>query len=137
MRITMQDWKIRQDIFHRLNENHDDDLKLHDIILDQNIIENAIKYFRTTELGWVYPAKSYVVGICYAKWINQYFSEDFYETLNDPSLLFNNDPYFLPYETDKYTYDSIIKEVGFDFDEKQGIIPDIKEYFLKELLLDI
>jgi hypothetical protein len=133
----MQDWKIRQEIFHRLHKNHDDDLKLHDIIIDENIIENSIKYFKTIDLGWVYPAKSYVVGICYAKWINEYFSEDFYKTLNDPLLLFNNDPYFLPYETDKYTYDSIIKEVGFDFDETQGIVPDIKEYFLKELLLDI
>jgi hypothetical protein len=128
----MKEWKIRQEIFHRLNIDHDDDLSLHTVEVRDEIVENAIKYFTTTELGWVYPAKSYVVAICYARWLNQHFSEDFYESLNDPELLHGNDPYYVPYEQDKDTYNKILNAVGFDFNEKIGIIPDVKMYFLKE-----
>jgi hypothetical protein len=128
----MKNWKIQQAIYHKLNQWHDDDLSLHDIELDPEIVETAIKYFTTTDLGWVYPAKSYVVGICYAKWLNQYFAEDFYTALNDKELLFGNDPYFVPYEEDKDTYNAILNAVGFDFDESIGIVPDVKEYFIEE-----
>jgi len=132
----MLNWKIQQEIYHKLNQYHDDDLSLHNIEITDNIIRDAIKYFTTTELGWVYPAKSYVVGICYAKWLNQYFAEDFYRSLNDVDLLFGNDPYFVPYEKDKNTYDTILNIVGFDFDETLGIIPDIKKYFIEEFLIN-
>ena len=132
----MKEWKIRQEIFHRLNTDHNDDLSLHTVEIKDDIVENAIKYFTTTELGWVYPAKSYVVAICYARWLNQYFNEDFYECLNDPDLLYNNDPYYIPYEQDKDTYNKILTAVGFDFDETAGVTPDIKTYFLKEFDLD-
>lgn len=132
----MLNWKIQQEIYHKLNQYHDDDLSLHNIEITDNIIRDAIKYFTTTELGWVYPAKSYVVGICYAKWLNQYFAEDFYESLNDVDLLFGNDPYFVPYEKDKNTYDEIINIIGFNFDETLGIIPDIKKYFIEEFSIN-
>jgi hypothetical protein len=128
----MKEWKIRQEIFHRLNIDHDDDLSLHTVEVRDEIVENAIKYFTTTELGWVYPAKSYVVAICYARWLNQHFGEDFYESLNDPELLHGNDPYYVPYEQDKDTYNMILNAVGFNFNEDIGIIPDVKMYFLKE-----
>ena len=128
----MKEWKIRQEIFHRLNIDHDDDLSLHNVEVRDEIVENAIKYFTTTELGWIYPAKSYVVAICYARWLNQHFGEDFYESLNDPELLHGNDPYYVPYEQDKDTYNMILNAVGFNFNEDIGIIPDVKMYFLKE-----
>lgn len=127
-----KEYKIRQEIYHRLNTEHDDDLSLHDIEMNQDIVGNAIKYFNTCDLGWVYPAKSYVVAICYARWLNEYFAEDFYEALNDPNLLYGNDPYYVPYMSNKDTYDAIINRIGFDFDETSGIVPDIKQYFLKE-----
>ena len=132
----MKEWKIRQEIFHRLNTDHDDDLSLHTVEIKDDILENAIKYFTTNELGWVYPAKSYVVAICYARWLNQHFNEDFYESLNDPDLLHGNDPYYVPYEQDKDTYNKILNTVGFNFNEDIGIVPDIKMYFLKEFDLD-
>ncbi len=128
----MKEWKIRQNIFHRLNHKHDDDLSLHSVEVTENIVDNAVKYFTTTELSWVYPAKSYVVAICYARWLNEYFAEDFYDALNDPDLLFGNDPFYVPYEQDKYTYNKILETIGFDFDETAGIVPDVKSYFMKE-----
>ena len=132
----MKDWKIKQEIFHRLNNKYEDDLNDKYIELNTDIVENAVKYFTTTELGWVYPAKSYVVGICYAKWISELYSENFYELLNDEDLLYGNDPYFIPYNQNKKDYDAIIKIVGLNFDENIGIIPDIKEYFIKEFNYD-
>jgi hypothetical protein len=132
----MKDWKVKQEIFHRLNNKYEDDLNDKDIELNTDIVENAVKYFTTTELGWVYPAKSYVVGICYAKWISELYSENFYELLNDRDLLYGNDPYFIPYNQNKKDYDAIIKIVGLNFDENTGIIPDIKEYFIKEFNYD-
>ncbi len=128
----IKEYKIRQEIYHRLNTDHSDDLSLYTVEINDDIVGNAVKYFTTTELGWVYPAKSYVVAICYARWLNEYFSEDFYDALNDPDLLYSNDPYFVPYEKDKDTYNKIMDIVKFDFDETAGIVPDIKEYFLKE-----
>jgi hypothetical protein len=132
----MKDWKVKQEIFHRLNNKYEDDLNDKDIELNADIVENAVKYFTTTELGWVYPAKSYVVGICYAKWISELYSENFYDLLNDEDLLYGNDPYFIPYNQNKKDYDTIIKIVGLNFDENIGIIPDIKEYFIKEFNYD-
>jgi hypothetical protein len=132
----MKDWKVKQEIFHRLNNKYEDDLNDKDIELNADIVENAVKYFTTTELGWVYPAKSYVVGICYAKWISELYSENFYDLLNDGDLLYGNDPYFTPYNQNKKDYDAIIKIVGLNFDENIGIIPDIKEYFIKEFNYD-
>jgi len=132
----MKDWKVKQEIFHRLNNKYEDDLNDKDIELNTDIVGNAVKYFTTTELGWVYPAKSYVVGICYAKWISEIYSENFYELLNDEDLLYGNDPYFIPYNQNKKDYDTIIKIVGLNFDENIGIIPDIKEYFIKEFNYD-
>jgi hypothetical protein len=128
----MKDWKVKQEIFHRLNSKYEDDLNDKYIELNTDIVGNAVKYFTTTELGWIYPAKSYVVGICYAKWISEIYSENFYELLNDEDLLYRNDPYFITYNQNKKDYDAIIKIVGLNFDESAGIIPDIKEYFIKE-----
>ena len=132
----MKDWKIKQEIFHRFNHTHEDDLNDKNIKLDVDIVGNAVKYFTTTELGWVYPAKSYVVGICYAKWISETYSENFYELLDDEDLLYQNDPYFVPYNQNKKDYDGIIDIIGLNFDENAGIIPDIREYFIKEFNYD-
>jgi len=129
--------KIRQEIFYRLNSKFDDDLSNFEIKLVEGdeIAEKAIEYFHNTATGWVYPSKSYVVGICYARWISDIWGHDFYELLNDPGLLYNNDPYFVTYSESKQIYDKIIAEVGKGFDENIGIIPDIKRYFLEEFML--
>lgn len=129
----MKEWKIKQEIFHRLNKNHDDDLKNHKIIIDENIVENAVKYFETTELEWVYPAKSYVVAICYARWISEEYNENFYDLLNDEMLLFGNDPHFKTYSENKEFYDEILNRVGLNFDVKKGIIPDVRKYYEQEI----
>jgi len=131
----LKEWKLRQEYFYRNTKEFSDDIRNFEIIMDDDIISNAVRYFNDDTIGWVYPAKSYVVAICYAKWLNDYFNEDIYQSLDDPKLLFGNDPHFKPYSHDTQTYDDIIKQVTLRFDETLGVIPDVKEYFLEEFLL--
>lgn len=128
----LSEWKIKQEIFHRLHKEFDDDLKLFNIEITDDIVNKAVEYFTNEKMGWVYPSKSYVVAICYAKWISEDFQEDFYELLNDENLLAGNDPYFLPYEKSKKIYDEILKKVK-NFDDNLGIIPDIRRYYEEEI----
>lgn len=131
----MKEWKIRQQYFDMVHgsENYRDDLNEVEINLVEgdDIVEYAIQHFEEYVDEWIYPSKSYVVAICYATWIADDFDEDFYDTLNDPELL-PHDPYFVPYEDDKYTYDAIIEAIG-EID-MTGMVPDIYEYYKEEIL---
>jgi protochlorophyllide reductase len=69
----MEDWKIRQELYHRLNTVHDDDLNDKNIEITDNIVIDAVRYFTEKDIGWIYPSKSYMVAICYAKWLSEEF----------------------------------------------------------------
>lgn len=131
-----KEWKIRQELYHRMETNHTDDLNKIPIEFSDDVIGNAIKYFYDKNMPFVYPSKSYVVAICYAHWLSKDFNENFYELLNDKNLLYGNDPYFKTYNQDINTYDSILKKI-MPLNEKLGIVLDIKEYYKKEFLIKI
>lgn len=132
----MQEWKIRQTYFDMITSvnEYKDDLNLVDIVTIEHdeIVPAALKHFNEHVDEWIYPAKSYVVAICYAKWISEDFGDNFYETLNDPLLLAGNDPYFVPYEADQDTYDEIINIIMPL--QMKGMVPDIYEYYKEEIL---
>jgi hypothetical protein len=129
----MKEWKIKQKIYHKLNKKFDDDIKNFNIEINQEVVKYALQYFQTKEIGWIYPSKSYVVAICYAKWLSEDFRENFYELLNDEELLAGNDPYFVTYKNSKEIYDEIINSIE-NFDENRGVIPDIRKYYEEEIL---
>jgi len=131
----MEEWKVRQEIYHRTNPIHIDDLKQFKIEITKNITYHAVDYFRTKNKGWVYPSKSYMVGICYARWLAENFGGDPINYLNDPKLLYGNDPYFIEYSKDLKTYNEILEEITWNFDDTQGMCPDVKEYFKQEFIL--
>lgn len=132
----MNDWKIRQEIYHRLNTEFDDDLKTKDVQISDDVVNNAIRYFTDRNIGWIYPAKSYMVGICYARWLSEYFGGNPIEYLNEEDLLFGNDPYFKTYSSNKDIYDQILYTINhWKFDETTGLVPDVKKYFLEEFML--
>jgi len=132
----VNDWKIRQEIYHRLNTEFDDDLKTKDVQISDDVVNNAIRYFTDRNIGWIYPAKSYMVGICYARWLSEYFGGNPIEYLNEEDLLFRNDPYFKTYSSDKDIYDQILYTINhWKFDETTGLVPDVKKYFLEEFML--
>lgn len=134
--MSKPEWKILQEIYHRLNTELSDDAKNFDIEFSDNIVENAIKYFKQTNIGWIWPAKSYMVGICYAKWLKDIYGGEFLEYLNDPELLYNNDPYFKTYKEDQNSYNCILKAINYlEFDEDKGVVPEVRKYFELEFNL--
>ena len=99
----MQEWKIKQEIYHRLNTEHTDDLNKVDIVITTNVKEDALRHFVEYVDEWIYPAKSYAVAYCYAHWISIDYNENFWNLLNDPML------------------------------PMTGMVPDIKEYYNAEI----
>ena len=130
----MQEWKARQKAYHMTQSLFRDDLNEVDIRWEpDNIVDLALMHFKEYVDEWIYPAKSYVVAICYAKWISQDFNEFFYDVLNDEELLFGNDPHFVPYFKSKKIYDDILDQLNFDME--LGMVPDIYQYYKEEMLI--
>jgi hypothetical protein len=134
----MEDWKIRQELYHRLNTVHDDDLNDKNIKITDNVVTDAVRYFTEKDIGWIYPSKSYMVAICYAKWLSEEFSGNPIDYLNDIDLLFGNDPYFVIYDEGAVTYNQILDYIGgWNFDQTKGMVPDVKKYFIEEFMIDV
>lgn len=132
----MEEWKVRQEVYHRLNPEHDDDLNTKDIEITPDVVKHTLRYFNERDIGWIYPSKSYMVGICYARWLSKNFGGEPLEYLDDADLLFGNDPYFRTYSQDPKTYSTILNLIGWDFDESAGMVPDVKQYFNDEFMID-
>jgi len=143
----MKEWKIRQQLTHRLHE-HDDLMKDHQVIVwkrDEisglDFQADIIAYFLRVGDGYLYyPQKSYSVALIYAKLLQRYFKEDFYEALDDPDLLLG-DSHFVPYSKDKGTYDQLICTMAYQnlWDFENNPISQVRatvRYFKKEFLLD-
>ena len=133
----MKEWKLKQEVYHRLNPTHKDTLNYKEIYLiweDNDIILNAKRHWVEQVDRFIYPAKSYCVAICYAKWIERDYGDNFYDLLNDKDLLYGNDPYFEIYKGKEHIYDPIIE--AFPKDEQLGMIPDIRDYYEKEIRYD-
>lgn len=131
----MKEWQIRQELYHRLNTEHRDDLNTQTIEMTDDVVKNAVRYFKERDIGWIYPSKSYMVGICYAKWLSDEFGGEPLDYLNDESLLYHNDPYFVIYEKDKETYDTILSIIGGWNFKSDGMVPDVREYFDEEFII--
>lgn len=128
----MKEWKIKQEVYHRLNKEDSDNLNLVDIQITTNIKEDALRHFFEKIDEWIYPSKSYVVAFCYAYWISIDYDEDFWELLRDPNLLYGNDPYFKTYDEDPETYDFLFDHIDWPI-PMQGMVSDIKEYYNAEI----
>ncbi len=128
----MKNWRIVQDLFHRLNPHPEGDRSNIEIRISESIAEDAIKHFYEYVPDFIYPAKSYFVAICYASWIAKDFNEDFYELLNDPMLLAGNDPYFAKYSESSKIYDELIEQIDINNIEMSGMVPDVREYYDEE-----
>lgn len=133
--MQKSEWKIRQEIYHRLNTDHSDDLNTKDVEMSGNIVGNAVRYFHERDIGWIYPAKSYMVAICYSRWLAREFGGRPVEYLDDPELLFKNDPYFVEYSRNPQIYHQILNQIGWEFDESDGMVPDVYQYFREEFML--
>ena len=124
----MKEWKIRQEVYHRLTTDFKDDLNSVDIVLTNNVKEDALRHFYERIDQWLYPAKSYFVAYCYAAWISTEFNESFWQILNDENLLYGNDPYFKTYDEDPEIYNFLYNKIGMKV-PMTGMVPDVREYY--------
>lgn len=108
----MQEWKLNQEIYNNVFSNFSDSYSNFINVSDPDIVGVAVEYFSKRPAVSKYPGKSYAVAIIYAKTISDRTGEDFYELLKDPELLYNNDPYFVPYGSARDLYDRILDQLG-------------------------
>lgn len=128
----MKEWKIKQEVYHRLNKEDTDNLNNVEIQMTTNIKQDALRHFFEKIDEWIYPSKSYFVAYCYAYWISIDYNENFWDLLNDPDLLYGNDPYFKTYNEDPETYEFLFDHIDWPIAMK-GMVPDVKEYYDAEI----
>lgn len=139
----MKEWKVRSKIYHAMVTEYDDDLSKEIVVEnydEDEIIRRALQYPIAQTVELYYPAKSYAVAIIFAYLLEQEFDEDFYESLQDANLLFENDPYFKPYEDYHIEiYNRIIDDFPFYLFKDPTLgsknFQLTVEYFYKEMLL--
>lgn len=135
----MKDWKYKQQLYH-LQTEIEDDINTKKCIIreDRSQLSNHIIFYFNQESDILsYPSKSYAVAIIYAKLLEQYFNEDFYEVLNDPDLLYGNDKYFVPYSQDKDIYDEAISNIDLSFKDAPSQVNITIDFFEKEFFINI
>lgn len=139
----LKDWKIAQDVYHRLNGDELRDLKTssetepRDYATQSSLVDDIVLHFFKDPEVLIYPAKSYFVAIIYATLLVRHFDEDFYTVLNDPELLYGNDPHFKPYNESQSIYDAVMNVVGehSGIDMTLGQCPDVVQYFEEEFMI--
>jgi len=102
--------KLRQQLYHHLNPNPSD-LNIDIALLaveGAELASGIIDYFVNANHKIVYPAKSYAVALIYAHKLESIFNIPVKVSLNDPELLFNNDPYFIPYSNASNVYNIVL-----------------------------
>jgi hypothetical protein len=142
----MSEHKLRQHLYHQIHKDHDD--KLETIVprtfasREHQVIE-VIKYFNESIDELVYPTKSYAVAIIYAAMLQRHFRVPLLSALNDPALLYDNDPFFVPYHLNPYVYDrtlpaitlQLLEIVSDCLDNLPYQVQKTVEYFKKEFFL--
>lgn len=107
----MKEWKMYQEMYHRLVERHSDDRGFFEERESDEIVDNAVRFFQARDKVAIYPAKSYAVAIIYATLLKEVYDEDFFAALDDPDLLYGQDPTFVPYSQDPETYQAILAKL--------------------------
>lgn len=106
--MTEPVYKQFQRLYEELVTEHEDDFKHMEIVESDELVENALDYFRKATFPLVYPAKSYAVAIIYATLIEQWYNIPLRQTLDDRDLFLGHDQYFVPYSEDPLTYEDIL-----------------------------
>lgn len=105
-------YKELQRVYNQLVTDHPDDFANMEIIEDDELVDNALAYFKAATFPLIYPAKSYAVAIIYAHTLNELYGIDKYEILDDPDLFLGQDPYFVPYSQNPEAYDRIMARLN-------------------------
>ncbi len=126
-------YKCFQRLYNEMVKDHPDDFAKMEIIEEEELVENALKYFDAATFPLIYPAKSYAVAVIYAFKLHELYGVTIRETLDDPDLFLGQDPYFTPYSEDPTTYDAIIAKLGTRLNwMDSGWAPQTVKYCLLE-----
>ncbi|MBL7557231.1 MAG: hypothetical protein JNM24_15500 [Bdellovibrionaceae bacterium] len=139
----MKEHKVKQLVFNRLG-TFDDNLNSLTYILAEDpkdIIQHAVDYFQKPCSELIYPAKSYAVAIIYAHLLEKNFDDEFSSSLDDVDLFCGNDKFFVPYSSDKKTYDTILERIGYSnafvLNTELPQISKTVRYFQSEFQLEV
>lgn len=126
-------YKEYQQLYDLLVTEHSDDFSLMEFVESEELVENALNYFREAKFPLVYPAKSYAVAIIYAFTLCDLYSIPIRTILDDKDLFLGQDPYFVPYSCDPTTYEAIMSALK-DMSNwiEGGWAPKSKSYCLLE-----
>ncbi len=106
--MTDHFYKDYQKLYHDVVTDHEDAFSKMDFIIDEELVQNALKYFDSATFPLIYPAKSYAVAVIYAYKLKEVYGVPVLTSLDDPDLFLGQDDYFVPYSQDKETYTDII-----------------------------
>lgn len=135
--MNTRPYKEYQKLYNELVRKHSDDFAEMDIVIEEELVENALKYFDQPVFPLIYPAKSYAVAIIYAACLYDHYGYDMRESLDDPDLFLGQDPYFVRYGEAKETYEQILDKLQFKIDWiNKGWAPQTVQYFEAECTLD-
>jgi hypothetical protein len=104
-------YKAFQRLYDELVQEHSDAFELMEFVIDDELVNNAMKYFEAATFPLVYPAKSYAVAIIYAHKLSEIYGLDIHTVLDDKDLFLGQDPYFVPYSEDPATYETILQRL--------------------------
>lgn len=126
-------YKDYQLLYQQLVQDNPDDFSKMEIVEEEELVQNALKYFDAAVFPLIYPAKSYAVAIIYAYKIKEVYGVPILTTLDDPDLFLGQDPYFVPYSSDTGTYIDILAHLQDrpNFLE-EGWAPQTVKYFEAE-----
>ena len=127
------DWKYRRKLSYLINDFNDTglDYTVKKYGSDEELVNEIVDFFISGS-KLIYPAKSYFVAIVYAKLLECYFNENFYDCLDDEGLL-PDDSFFVPYNRNRNVYNAVLSKIGDPLEYKAA--EKTKEYFYQEFLL--
>ena len=105
---TQHPYKDYQRLYNEVVTEHPDDFANMEIVESEELVNNALHYFREATFPLFYPAKSYSVAIIYAFKLFELYGINVYDSLRDEDLFLGQDHYFVPYGDDPDTYDAIL-----------------------------
>ena len=127
------DWKYRRKLSYLINDFNDTglDYTVKKYSSDEELVNEIVDFFISGS-RLIYPAKSYFVAIVYAKLLECYFNENFYDCLDDEGLL-PDDYFFVPYNRNRNVYNAVLSRIDDPLEYKAA--EKTKEYFYQEFLI--
>lgn len=125
--------KQYQTLYQSLVTDNPDDFGKMEMVVEEELLENAKHYFRSKTFPLIYPAKSMAVAVIYALLLEEKYAINPFDSLRDGELFLGQDPYFQPYDAQPLVYDQLLEWVLDQPNWKElGWAPQTCEYFRLE-----